>query len=97
MTDAMTAILVAAGSGTVEAPTAELGYERVRALTDTSFNDAALAEAVADAVRDGLLRDPVRLEPGALQCRWVLELASKGVEAIRVSRPGGHDDCASSR
>lgn len=85
MSDPLAAILAAARSSAVEAPTAELGYERIRALTGTSFNDAALADAVAAAVRDSLLRDPVRLEPGALQCRWVLELTPKGVEAIGAS------------
>jgi hypothetical protein len=87
MKDAVAAVLTAAASGAVEAPTAELGYERIRGLTNTSFNDAALAEAVADCVRDGLVRDPVRLEPGALQCRWRLELTLQGLDAARGPSP----------
>ena len=98
MSDALTAVLTAARSGAVEAPTAELGFERIRVLTSTSFNDPALAEAVAVAVRDGVVRDPVRLEPGALQCRWVLELTAKGLETIRPNgAPGGDDDHAPSQ
>ena len=31
------------------------------------------------ALRDGLIREPIRLPEGALQCHWHLELTPKGV------------------
>lgn len=68
------AVLTAAGAG-IDADTAEEGFAEIRALAGVTFPDAELAEAVAACVRDRTLRDPVRLEPGALQCRWQLELA----------------------
>ncbi len=68
------AILTAARIG-VDADTAEEGFAELRTLTNLTFSDAELAEAVASAVRQGLVLDPVRLLPGALQCRWQLELA----------------------
>ncbi len=67
------AVLAAACAG-VEADTAEDGFAEIRALSHVSFADAELAEAVAACVRDRTLRDPVRLQSGALQCRWQLEL-----------------------
>lgn len=70
------AVLAAARAG-VDADTAEEGFAEIRALTGLAVSDAALAEAVAACVRERLVRDPVRLEPGALQCRWVLALADE--------------------
>lgn len=56
-------------------------FERIigRTMDEGEFR-AALARAVAD----GDLRDPVRLPPGALQCHWHLELTPKGVSAVRA-------------
>jgi hypothetical protein len=68
------AVLAAAQTG-VDADTAEEGFAEIRTLTSMTFSDAELAEAVAAAVREGLVRDPVRLLAGALQCRWQLKLA----------------------
>ena len=70
------AVLAAARIG-VDADTAEDGFAEIRALTGTKFTDAELAEAVATTVCDRLIRDPVRLLPSALQCRWLLEMASR--------------------
>ena len=67
------AVLAAACAG-VEADTAEEGFAEIRALSHVVFADAELAEAVASCVKDRVLLDPVRLKPGALQCRWQLEL-----------------------
>lgn len=71
--DALEAVLYSARCG-VQTATPEEGFARIRYLTDALLSDATLAEAVAAAVRDGLLRDPVRLLPGRLQCCWELEL-----------------------
>jgi hypothetical protein len=43
----------------------------------------AFRDAVGACLRDGLIREPIRLPEGALQCHWHLELASKGVAAVR--------------
>lgn len=67
------AAVLAAARARIDADTAEDGFAAIRALARVTFPDAELAEAVAACVRDRTLRDPVRLEPGALQCRWVLE------------------------
>ena len=71
MISASEAVLAAARAG-MRAETAEEGFAEVRALSGTNLSDAALAEAVAAGIRDGLLRDPVRLLPGRLQCCWNL-------------------------
>jgi hypothetical protein len=67
------AVLTAAHFG-VRADNAEEGYAQIRSITATEFADAELAEAVAASVRDGLIRDPVRLLPQHLQCFWQLVL-----------------------
>jgi hypothetical protein len=70
----MEAVLTAAATD-LNADTAEEGYAKIRQRTGVAFTDAELAEAVAQAVAERVLRDPVRLPPGALQCHWRLELA----------------------
>ncbi len=73
MSGARETVLAAARMG-VEADTAEEGYAEIRALTATGFSDAELADAVAGAVHDGVLGDPVCLPPGRLQCCWKLSI-----------------------
>jgi len=73
MISAREAVLTAARMG-VRADTPEEGFARIRSLSGFPFSDAELAEAVAGAVGDGLLRDPARLLPRHLQCFWQLEL-----------------------
>ena len=46
---------------------------------DTDFRDA-----VAACLRNGLIRDPVRLREGALQCHWRLELTEEGEAEART-------------
>jgi hypothetical protein len=70
--DARTAVLAAAKARLV-VDSAEEGFAEIRARTACSASDAALADAVAALVRERLLRDPVRLLPGRLQCFWCLE------------------------
>jgi hypothetical protein len=71
--EARAALLRAAAAG-VSADTAEAGLARL-GLADAQ---TVLAELIAG----GLIRDPVRLEPGALQCHWRLELTPAGREAM---------------
>jgi hypothetical protein len=72
--DARQAVLVAARAG-IRAESAEEGYASIRRLTATAFSDSELADAVAAAVAERVILDPVRLLPGALQCHWRLELS----------------------
>ena len=68
----------------VTAPNAEDAFEQIRALADVPLDAAAFHDAVAEAVRRGLIRDPVRLPPGSLQCHWHLELTQAGTAAARA-------------
>jgi hypothetical protein len=53
------------------------------ASTDHVITFDAFCDAVATCLRDGLIREPIRLPEGALQCHWHLELTPKGVAAAR--------------
>lgn len=78
------AVLVAtAFRHVINEPNIEAGFERFAALTDGTINYNAFCDAVAACLRNGLIREPVRLPEGALQCHWHLELTPKGVEAAR--------------
>jgi hypothetical protein len=43
----------------------------------------AFHAAVAEALAAGLIREPVILPPGALQCHWRLDLTPQGVARAR--------------
>lgn len=81
MEDAISLVLRTAYRHAVREPTAEAGFARIREITGTTLSDAVLADAVARCVAAGHLKDPVRLEEGALQCRWQLDLTPAGVQA----------------
>ena len=67
--------VLAAARICLRADTPEEAFEQIRSLSGVPFSDAELAEAVAEAVGDRLVGDPVRLLPGHLQCFWQLELS----------------------
>ena len=59
----------------------------IAGLSEASGIDApddAWREAVAFALQAGLIHDPVRLPPGALQCHYHIELTPAGAEAVRA-------------
>ena len=70
----------------INEPNIEAGFERFAALNGGSADYAAFADAVSACLRNGLIREPVRLPEGALQCHWHLELTPAGVEAARNGR-----------
>ncbi|MBV8091973.1 MAG: hypothetical protein JO110_01825 [Acetobacteraceae bacterium] len=74
-------VLAATFRHAIREPTAEAGYARLRELTGAPINDAGWARAVAACLAAGYVKEPVRLEPGCLQCHWRLELTPQGVEA----------------
>lgn len=77
------ALLLIAFRHSITEPDVEAGFERVQAIFGKPLDDAAFRDALASCLRDGLLREPVRLPKGSLQCHWRLELTPKGVEAVR--------------
>ena len=62
---------------------AEAGVARIQELTGRVLTDPAIHDALATCLRDGLIREPVRLPEGALQCHWRLELTPLGVTRAR--------------
>jgi len=86
MNDAQISLLTTAFHHAISEPTIEAGYERFRAINDHAVDYAAFCDAVAACQREGLIREPIRLPEGALQCHWHLELTPKGVAAARAAR-----------
>ena len=83
MTDPMAAVLAVAFRHVINEPNIEAGYDRFQALSGTALNEDAFRAAIAEALRRGLIREPIRLPEGALQCHWHLELTPEGVAAAR--------------
>jgi hypothetical protein len=83
MADARARLLAVAFRHSISQPNIEAGFERVRALADGALSYDAFREALDACLRDGLIREPVRLAEGALQCHWRLELTPAGVAAAR--------------
>ena len=87
--DLLAAVLAAAFSGLV-AENADAGIGLLASRAPFAATPAAWHEAVAKAVANGLIHDPVRLLPGALQCHWRLELTPAGfTEARRLKDSAG--------
>jgi hypothetical protein len=81
--DAVALLLTTAFRHVINEPNVEAGYERFAALTNGAVDETAFRMAVATALRDGLIHEPIRLPEGALQCHWRLELTPRGVTAAR--------------
>jgi hypothetical protein len=62
----------------------QAGFERIRVIVGKPLEYTAFHNALASCLRDGLIREPVRLPEGSLQCHWQLELTPKGIEAARA-------------
>jgi hypothetical protein len=81
--DGAALLLTTAFYHTINESNVEAGYERFANLTGREIGFDAFCDAVAGCVRDGLIREPIRLQEGALQCHWHLELTPTGVSAAR--------------
>jgi hypothetical protein len=81
--DAVAILLATAFRHAIVEANIEAGYSRFAALANTSLDYEAFCDAVAAGIRGGLIREPVRLPEGALQCHWRLELTPAGVTAAR--------------
>jgi hypothetical protein len=76
-------LLTTAFGHTINEPNIEAGFERFAALTGGAVSYDVFCDTVAACLREGLIREPIRLPEGALQCHWHLELTPKGVAAAR--------------
>jgi hypothetical protein len=83
MNDAVALLLIAAFRHTIREPNIEAAFERFSDLTTRVVSYEAFCDAVTACLREDLIREPIRLPEGALQCHWHLELAPKGVNAAR--------------
>ena len=81
--EAVRFLLRAALPEAITEPDVDAGYERLRAATAGALGRDEFHAALAHCLREGLIREPVRLPQGALQCHWTLELTPKGVAAAR--------------
>jgi hypothetical protein len=81
--DATAPLLSIAFRHLINEPNIEGGFERFVALTGQAITYEAFCDAVAACLHNGLIREPIRLPEGALQCHWHLELTPKGVLAAR--------------
>ena len=68
----------------VSTPNAETAQAEIERLSGTTLDAADFAAAVAMLLRDGLIREPIRLEDQSLQCHWRLELTPAGVARART-------------
>ena len=78
-------LLTAAFRHRINEPNIEAGFEQFVALTGKTITYDSFCDAVAACLRDGLIREPIRLPEGALQCHWHLELTPEGVRAARLT------------
>ena len=76
-------LLLTAFRHRINEPTIDEGFAHFTALIDAQVAYDAFCDAVATTLRDGLIREPIRLPEGALQCRWHLELTPAGVATAR--------------
>ncbi len=83
--DARGLLLSTALRNVINEPNIEAGFQRFAALTRDAIDFGTFSEVMAACLRDGLIREPIRLPEGALQCHWHLELTPKGVSAARAA------------
>jgi hypothetical protein len=81
--DATALLLSIAFRHRIHEPNIEAGFEQFNALIGQAIAYEAFCDAVAVCLHDGLIREPIRLPEGALQCHWHLELTPSGVAAAR--------------
>ena len=77
-------LLLIAFRHSITEPNVEAGFARISAIAGGKLDANVFHDALAGCLRDGLIREPVRLPEGSLQCHWQLELTPKGVDAVRA-------------
>ena len=83
MTTTLHAVLDVAFRHVINESNIEAGYDRFAALSGTAIGFEDFRAAVAEGLRRGWFREPIRLPEGALQCHWHLQLTPEGVAAAR--------------
>jgi hypothetical protein len=83
MNDATALLLTAVFRHTIREPNIEAAFARFSELNVAAISYEAFCDAVAACLRDGLIREPIRLPEGALQCHWHLELTSDGLSEAK--------------
>lgn len=59
------------------------GLALIERIAGREIDPAELRAALANLLAAGLIHDPVRLEDGALQCYWRLEVTPAGAKAAQ--------------
>jgi hypothetical protein len=77
-------LLLIAFRHSITEPNVEAGFERISVIAGGKLDSNLFHDALTACLRDGLIREPVRLPESALQCHWQLELTPKGVDAVRA-------------
>lgn len=68
---------------TIDQPSAEAAFEYFRTLAGGTLDAETFHETVAACVREGLIREPLRLDEQSLHCHWRLVLTADGVARAR--------------
>ena len=89
-------ILTLAFGNVINEPDIEAGAARTAKLTGRDLDFDAFCDAISECIRDGLIRDPVRLPEASLQCHWHLEPTPAGVAFVRAM-DGSEQDIRSVR
>jgi hypothetical protein len=79
-------ILSVAFRHSIDEPNIESAFERFQSLAGGVLDYDGFRDAIDACLREGLIHEPVRIEDGALQCHWRLQLTSKGVQQARKHR-----------
>ncbi len=76
-------LLITAFRHRISEPNVDEGFAQFTTVIGKQVAFQAFCDAVASSLRDGLIREPIRLPGGALQCHWHLELTPAGVAEAR--------------
>lgn len=79
-------ILSVAFRHSIDEPNIESAFGRFQSLAGGVLDYDGFRDAIDVCLRESLIHEPVRIEDGALQCHWKLELTPKGVQQARSYR-----------
>jgi len=82
--DTKSLLLITAFRHVIHEPNIEAAHARFQAIAGGPVEYEAFRDAVGAALHERLIREPIRLLEGALQCHWHLELTPKGVQVARA-------------
>jgi len=82
--DTKSLLLITAFRHVIHEPNIEAAHARFQAIAGGPVEYEAFRDAVGAALHERLIREPIRLPEGALQCHWHLELTPKGVQVART-------------